>query len=106
MRLRDLRLTAPGRRCRTSWLLEPLPASGRWRVRFNVDGRVVAIAGDWNDWTPVPMTREADGRWSVVLTVPPGAHKFMLVVDGKNIVPRGVPKLPDGFGGEVGLLVL
>ena len=79
---------------------------GQWRVRFTADGRDVAIAGDWNDWTPVPMNRGSDGRWEALLTLPAGAHKFMLIVDGRNVVPRGVPKLPDGFGGEVGLLVL
>ena len=99
-----LRLTVPDHAV-TPLVVEPL-GNGRWRVRFNVDGHAVAIAGDWNDWTPLPLTREGEGRWGVVLTVPPGAHKFMLVVDGKNVVPRGVPRLPDGFGGEVGLLVL
>ena len=99
-----LRLTAAGRAV-VRPAVEP-DGPGRWRIRFAVDGHDVALAGDWNEWTPIPMTRESDGRWSVVLTVPPGAHKFMLIVDGKNVVPRGVPKLPDGFGGEVGLLVL
>ena len=76
------------------------------RVMFAMPGSEVSISGDWNDWSATPMTREADGRWSVVLPIGAGAHKFTLTVDGKTIVPRGVPKLPDGFGGEVGLLVI
>ena len=75
-------------------------------VALAVNGRDVAIAGEWNHWTAVPMTRDASGRWVAELTLGAGAHRFMLIVDGKNVVPRGVPKLPDGFGGEVGLMVM
>ena len=80
--------------------------AGRVRVQFELgNAREVSIAGDWNDWSPVPMNRDGSGKWSAELVLTPGAHKFVLVVDGKNVVPRGVPKLPDGFGGEAGLLV-
>ncbi len=75
------------------------------RVELAVAGSSVDIAGDWNDWSPAPMTKGADGTWSAVIPVTSGAHKFSLTVDGKVVVPRGVPRLPDGFGGEVGLLV-
>jgi hypothetical protein len=67
----------------------------------------VDIAGDWNSWTPAPMAKDVDGRWSVELPLQGGAHKFIIVVDGqRQMVPRGVPTLPDGFGGTVGLLVV
>lgn len=80
---------------------------GRSNVRFAIPGaRSAAIAGDWNDWTPAPMTREGDGRWLAELPFAAGAHHFVLVVDGERRVPHGVPRLPDGFGGTVGLLVL
>ena len=75
------------------------------RVTFVMRGREVAIAGEWNSWTPVPLAN-VGGQWVAQLELPPGAHKFMLIVDGENVVPAGVPRLPDGFGGEVGLLVL
>ena len=76
------------------------------RVTFELRGSQVAIAGDWNDWANDAMTRDADGRWSIVIPAGTGAHRFTLTIDGKTVVPRGVPKLPDGFGGEVGLLVI
>jgi hypothetical protein len=78
------------------------------RVRLAVPGATrVDIAGDWNSWTPAPMARDVDGRWSVELPLRGGAHKFIIVVDGdRQTVPRGVPTLPDGFGGTVGLLVV
>lgn len=98
-----LRIAAPRRTVRGPTIERS--ANGA-RVTFAMSGRDVAIAGEWNDWTPVPLTRNAGGGWVAELVLPPGAHKFMLIVDGKNVVPAGVPKLPDGFGGEVGLLVL
>ncbi|HEY2805360.1 MAG TPA: glycogen-binding domain-containing protein [Gemmatimonadales bacterium] len=89
----------------------PRPAISRTpsgtRVAFSLgSAREVSIAGDWNDWTPVAMSRGSDGLWTIVLPAMSGAHKFSLTVDGKAVVPRGVPRLPDGFGGEAGLLVI
>lgn len=71
------------------------------RVTFDVTGNDVRIAGDWNDWQPAPVVHGV-----VELPIMSGAHKFTLTVDGKTVIPKGVPRLPDGFGGEVGLLVL
>ena len=92
---------------RETVIIEPVSA-GRVRVRFVVRGASrVAIAGDWNAWSPTPLARDAAGRWSAELPLAVGAHKFVLVVDdGRQVVPRGVPTLPDGFGGLVGLLVI
>lgn len=65
----------------------------------------VAIAFEHDAWTPHRMTRETDGRWSVELDLPPGVHKFSLVLNGTRwVVPDGVRTLPDDFGGRVGLL--
>lgn len=81
---------------------------GRVRLLFRVpDARSVALAGEWNDWTAVPLRARDDGRWEAVLRLGPGAHRFSLVVDGERwVVPSGVPTMPDDFGGEAGLLVV
>jgi hypothetical protein len=78
------------------------------RVVFRVPGaRSVALAGEWNDWTPEPLRARDDGRWDTVVRLAPGAYRFSLVVDGEQwTVPSGVPTLPDDFGGQVGLLVV
>jgi len=78
------------------------------RVTFEVEqARHVEIAGDWNAWTPQPLTELGGGRWQVVLPLGAGAYRFSLVVNGENwVVPPGVPELPDDFGGTVGLLVI
>ncbi|MDT8341785.1 MAG: glycogen-binding domain-containing protein, partial [Longimicrobiales bacterium] len=69
--------------------------------------RSVAIVGDWNDWTPAPLRADGGGRWVLTEPVPPGVHRFNLVVDGERwVVPDDVPRIDDGFGGSVGLLVV
>lgn len=78
------------------------------RATFEVPGATqVAIAGEWNAWTPAPLEPVGDGRWRAVLPLGQGAYRFSLVVDGGRwIVPPGVPSLPDSFGGTVGLLIV
>jgi chromosome partitioning protein len=46
----------------------------------------LAIAGDFNNWTPsvTPMRHdEVLGVWQAVVPVPPGRYRYRLVVDGK-----------------------
>lgn len=67
----------------------------------------VSIAGTWNDWSPAALVRTEDGRWTATLPLAAGAHRFALLVDGGRwLVPAGVTRLPDDFGGEVGLLIV
>ncbi len=78
-------------------------------VRISVTFRnasTLAIAGEWNGWTPEPLTRDG-GQWVKTLQLPPGTYRYSLVVDGTRwTVPDGVPTLPDGFGGVVGILLV
>jgi hypothetical protein len=100
-------LTAPApSRSDRRVVVEPL-ASGA-QVTFEVpEAGAVAIAGEWNQWRPDPLTRVAPGRWQIVLLLARGAYRFSLVIDGERwIVPAGVPTLPDDFGGEVGVLLI
>lgn len=78
------------------------------RVTFQVSGATsVAVAGEWNEWTPIPMTPMGSGRWSIDLPLGQGAYRFALVLDGDRwMVPEGVLTLPDDFGGTVGLLIV
>lgn len=77
-------------------------------IGFRVEGaRSVEVAGDWNDWTPEPLQRDGDGRWTLPAGLEPGIYRFNLRVDGMRwIVPDGVPATDDGFGGEVGILIV
>jgi hypothetical protein len=82
--------------------------AGRQQVTFLVPGaNNVAIAGEWNDWTPVTMARLDGARWRADLALSQGVHRFSLVVDGRRwMVPQGVATLPDDMGGRVGILVV
>ena len=65
----------------------------------------VAIAGNWNAWTPSPLRGLGDDIWEATLQLAPGVYHFNLVVDGKEwVVPGGVATIPDGMGGLLALL--
>jgi hypothetical protein len=71
------------------------------------DAEEVAIAGEWNAWTPTPLARIDGSHWRITLPLGPGAYRFALVIDGDRwVVPHGIPAMPDDFGGEVGLLLI
>lgn len=67
----------------------------------------VAIAGDWNTWTPDTLHRVGADIWEATLLVPAGTYHFNLLVDGKDwVVPGGVATVPDGLGGKVAVLLV
>lgn len=71
------------------------------------DADRVEVAGDFNGWTPEPLERDASGRWVLPGDLEPGVYRFNLRVDGERwIVPEGVPEVDDGFGDQVGLLII
>jgi hypothetical protein len=94
-------------RTRSAVLIERL-RGGRVRVTVALgEAKSVAIAGDWNDWSPAPMFRTRAGRWTAVIRAVPGVHRYAILVDGARwTVPQGVPHTSDGFGGQAALLVV
>ncbi|HEV8612295.1 MAG TPA: glycogen-binding domain-containing protein [Gemmatimonadales bacterium] len=65
------------------------------------DAAEVDVAGDWNDWRPVPLRKTANGVWYVDLSIPRGLYRYAFRVDGKSWqVPKGVAAVDDGFGGK------
>jgi hypothetical protein len=96
---------------------EALVRSGSFRVwrrgnevviRLNQSGaREVAVAGDWNGWTPVPLARVGPDRWELAARIPRGAHHFILIINGATWqIPDGVPSVADGMGGRVAVLTV
>jgi hypothetical protein len=96
-----------GVRAPPSVVVEPA-GPGRQQVTFRVPGaNSVSIAGEWNEWTPVPLEPLGDARWRATLALRQGVHRYSLVVDGDRwVLPRGVATLPDDLGGQVALLVI
>ena len=81
-------------------------------VRFTLEhaaAKSVSVAGDFNDWSPSahPLTRNG-ARWSVVVTLPDGEHKFMFVVDGEQwiVPPLAEDYVDDGFGSRNGVVIV
>jgi hypothetical protein len=67
----------------------------------------VELAGDFTDWRPIALAPVGAGRWEVALRVPPGPRRLNVRVDGGAWqVPAGVTRVVDGFGTDVGILVV
>jgi hypothetical protein len=90
--------------------LRPLVAEHRGGdtvvVRFRMPAaRSVAIAGNWNAWTPAPLRALGDDIWEAALLLAPGTYYFNLVVDGNEwVVPGGVAAISDGMGGLLAVM--
>lgn len=70
-------------------------------------GTELAIAGDFNNWYPVPMQREGD-EWVIRLPLAPGVYHYAFRSgNGDWFVPPSVPgRRDDGMGGHVAMLVV
>ncbi|MDP1890315.1 MAG: hypothetical protein Q8K55_05435, partial [Gemmatimonadaceae bacterium] len=65
------------------------------------EARRVELAGDWNDWKPVPARRAANGVWYADVALAPGEYRYAFRVDGGAWrVPEGAVTSDDGFGGK------
>jgi len=67
----------------------------------------VTLAGSFNGWNAEanPLTKNDDGRWSVVMALKPGKHEYKFVVDGSWVADAGNPNsAPDTFGGTNSLV--
>jgi hypothetical protein len=90
--------------------LQPLVAAHRGRdtvvVRFRMPAaHSVAIAGNWNSWTPAGLRALGGDIWEAALPLPPGTYYFNLLIDGQEwVVPGGVATVSDGMGGLVAVL--
>ncbi len=68
----------------------------------------VEVTGDFTKWSPLQLSRENGGWWTITLpSLFPGKYQMNLRVNGGNwIVPPGLLSMADEFGGAVGLLVV
>ena len=72
--------------------------------------RQVALAGNWNAWSPTQILlddTDGGGTFTATLPLPRGRHESMFVVDGAWVSdPAAVERHPDGFGQNNGVLRL
>ena len=71
----------------------------------------VALAGDFNQWSASahPLARETSGgRWTIVVALPPGEHRFVYVVDRTQWIspPAAEDYVDEGFGAKNGVVVV
>lgn len=52
---------------------------------YKGNGREVQVAGVFNNWQPVPMHKNKDGKWSTAMELDPGHYEYKFVVDGNWI---------------------
>ena len=55
-----------------------------FQYRDSVPKRV-AIAGDFNDWSPQLMKKDKNYLWKIALLLEPGEYAYNFIVDGKMI---------------------
>jgi len=94
------------------------PAAARLDAQRTADGSVrlvvvapaaatVELAGDFTDWQPVQLHRNAEGTWETVRKIPSGVHRFNIRIDGSGwFAPAGTTRATDDFGGEVGIITV
>jgi len=82
-----------------------MSTAGKKRVTFTVDadeGSEVAVAGTFNDWTPIvltPKTATAKAKFSKMVYLPRGRHEYKFLIDGHwSIDPNCTSWSPNEFG--------
>jgi hypothetical protein len=90
-------------------LIKSRGTGGRASVTFTIDPAVAptraSVCGEWNDWSPDvhPMTRSADGSFSVTIELDAGhAYRFRYLIDGAVWENDWAADayVPNGFGGD------
>jgi 1,4-alpha-glucan branching enzyme len=78
------------------------PPAGATRLALAApEASRVEVAGDWNGWQLVALTRSTNGVWYADLPIPSGVYRYAYRIDSKTWeVPKGVAAVNDGFGGK------
>lgn len=69
----------------------------------------VCVAGSFNQWTPetTPLVRKGNDCWVGDLTVKPGRHEYLFVVDGQWVPdPNAKESVANPFGGMNSVLIV
>ncbi|MDI6757076.1 MAG: hypothetical protein QME32_03530 [Endomicrobiia bacterium] len=61
----------------------------------------VSIVGDFNDWIPQNMEKDAKGMWTISLKIPTGEYAYNFIIDGRPARDFNNPKTKDTGRGFV-----
>lgn len=93
-----------------SMLHPPKMDRGKIVFRFHDDTATsVSLAGDFNDWQQLPLTRCDSGLWEAAVDhIDAGKYRYKFFVDGDRWIedPSHGSKEEDGFGGFNSVLVV
>lgn len=90
----------------------PKPVTGGMRFTLSApEAKTVCVVGSFNGWVKgaMPMKRVGDsGLWVAEITLKPGEHTFMYLVDDNEWVvpPLAEDFVMDGFGQTNGVVVV
>jgi len=91
----------------------PGPAQGAEGVTFvwKGEGASVALAGEFNGWNTSddPMTKQADGSWTITKKLEPGRYMYKFVLDGGKTWkedPGASESVDDGQGGKNSVFIV
>ncbi|HHF52739.1 MAG TPA: hypothetical protein ENL43_00035, partial [candidate division WOR-3 bacterium] len=70
---------------------------------YNPDAKQVYLAGEFNEWstTSLPMRKEKDGTWWIVIKLPPGKYEYKFVVDGQWVADPDNPVTVGAYGNSL-----
>lgn len=69
------------------------------------EAHTVCLAGRFNDWQPDHLQSDADGEWSIELSLPPGDYEYLFLVDDRwQPDPTCPESRPNPFGGQNSVL--
>ncbi len=71
--------------------------------------KTVCVAGSFNEWKPekAPLVQKSIGHWIGELSVPPGRHEYLFVVDGEWLPdPKASESVENPFGGRNSVLTV
>jgi 1,4-alpha-glucan branching enzyme len=99
---------AKARPAKTVAIKPEAPKLGRVSFEFvQPDAKSVYVAGSFNEWKPemAPLAPMGNGRWVGDLTLTPGRHEYLFVVDGEWIPdPNAKESVQNPFGGRNSIL--
>src|SRR6266487_4130497 len=89
---------------------KPAPAKALPKAHLELvkpEAKSVFVAGSFNQWNPVPLTRSNDGKWVGDLTGISGRHEYLFVVDGQWLPdPNARESVQNPFGGKNSVLIV
>lgn len=70
-------------------------------VLHRPEARTVAVAGDFNSWSPQKgVMQRSNGDWVTTIAMKPGSYQYMFVIDGTEWAPdpASTDFVPGSFG--------